>query len=189
VARGRGRAGTPSTQDAQPAEERSRRFALELAQALGLSPDYVLPTYEDPWRILRDESNLPIDIDPLAEDVRTSQRGGAERQAHGSIGVPVGYVLPLKPVARAKPANQTRWQSSPWPLRRERDLPHRGRFAGGLPPAARLASRGPARGRGALHPARSVRARDALGQRRPSRAAQAAKLAKPGSSRRAPRAK
>jgi uncharacterized protein (DUF2126 family) len=43
----------------------ARALRDELAQALGLSPDYVMPAYEDPWRILRDESNLPLNIDPL----------------------------------------------------------------------------------------------------------------------------
>jgi uncharacterized protein (DUF2126 family) len=30
----------------------------------------------------------------------------------------VGYVLPLKPLPRPKPASATKWASSPWPLRR-----------------------------------------------------------------------
>ncbi len=49
--------------------EDARRFAAELAQALGLAADYALPAYEDPWKVLRDESNLPVGLDPLAEDL------------------------------------------------------------------------------------------------------------------------
>ena len=49
-----------------------QRFATELAQALGLSPDYVMPAYDDPWRILRDEANLPAER-------RRALRGHADR--------------------------------------------------------------------------------------------------------------
>ena len=45
--------------------------ALQLAQALGLAPDFVMPAFEDPWKILRDESNLPHNIDPLDEDLKS----------------------------------------------------------------------------------------------------------------------
>ena len=31
--------------------------------------DFVLPAYEDPWKVLRDETNLPAGLDPLAEDL------------------------------------------------------------------------------------------------------------------------
>jgi uncharacterized protein (DUF2126 family)/transglutaminase-like putative cysteine protease len=99
----------------------ARRFAEELAQFLGLSTDYVQPAYEDPWRIIRDESNLPVNVDPLAEDTKTetARRRLGDRIAAG-LGNPVGFVLPLKAIARAKPKSPTKWQSSPWPLRRGR---------------------------------------------------------------------
>jgi uncharacterized protein (DUF2126 family) len=193
------RDGTPLWQEEEPVEkpgsdpgvrprgqtsgsdpERARRFAAELAQALGLSPDYVLPAYEDPWRILRDESNLPINIDPLAEDTATSPaRRRLSDRLTGSIGVPVGYVLPVKPVARAKPSNQTRWHSSPWPLRRENvflmegDSPMGYRLPLGSLPELLPEDEEP------YIPPDPFERRGALGQRRPSRAAQAAKHPRP----------
>jgi len=165
--------------DGGPTEDRARRFALELAQALGLSPDYVLPAYEDPWRILRDEANLPINIDPLAEDVKNeSARRRLSDRLTGSIGVPVGYVMPLKALARGKPSNQTRWQSSPWPLRRENvfliegDSPLGFRLPLGSLPEILPEDEEP------YIPPDPFERRGALGQRKPSRAAEAAKTAR-----------
>ena len=95
--------------------------AIELAQALELSPDYVIAAYEDPWRILRDEANLPLNVDPFTADTATeSARRRLGDRIAGGIGRPVGYVLPLKAAARGKPSSPTKWKSSPWPLRRER---------------------------------------------------------------------
>ncbi|HSS27993.1 MAG TPA: transglutaminase family protein, partial [Usitatibacter sp.] len=101
--------------------EDARAFAVKLAGILGLSPDYVLPAYEDPWRILRDESSLPVNVDLLNADTSTApaRRRLGDRIAAG-VGNAVGYVLPLKAVARAKATDETKWRSSPWPLRRER---------------------------------------------------------------------
>ncbi len=104
-------------------EVSAARLASEIAQQLGLSPDYVMPAYEDPWRIIHDEANLPLNVDPLAEDTKTegARRRLGDRIA-GGLGKPAGYVLPLKAAARGKAANQTKWASSPWPLRREKVL-------------------------------------------------------------------
>jgi uncharacterized protein (DUF2126 family) len=101
------RPGTYTEQDAQ-------RFATELAQALGLSPDYVMPAYDDPWRILRDEANLPLNVDVLAEDTQTegARRRLGDRIAAG-IGKPLGYVLPLKPVARGRPPTRRSGKARP----------------------------------------------------------------------------
>ncbi len=99
--------------------EDARRFATELAQALGLAADFVLPAFEDPWRVIRDEANIPVNIDPLAQDLgSTAARAKLARQLGGGIGEPVGYVLPVKPLPRPKASGATRWSSSPWPLRR-----------------------------------------------------------------------
>jgi uncharacterized protein (DUF2126 family) len=161
-------------------DESARRFAEELAQALGLSPDYVMPAYEDPWRILRDESNLPLNVDPLAEDASTTTaRRRLSDKLTAGIGKPVGYVLPLKAVARAKPTNQSKWLSSPWPLRRqnifliEGDSPIGYRLPLGSLPEVLPEDEEP------FIPRDPVDRRDALGHRRPSRAAQAAKRSVP----------
>jgi uncharacterized protein (DUF2126 family)/transglutaminase-like putative cysteine protease len=157
-----------------------RRFIEELAGALGLAPDLANAVYEDPWRIIRDESNLPLNIDPLAEDTRTegARRRLGDRLA-GGLGTPVGYVLPLKAVGRARASAPSKWQSSPWPLRRgkvflvEGDSPMGYRLPLGslpevLPEEEELD-----------FPTDPFERRDALGRRKPSRAARAAKLGVP----------
>ncbi len=121
------RDGTPLWQDAPPERddatpptpEDARRFAGELAQALGLSPDFVMPAHEDPWKLLREESNLPAGIDPLAADLADGAvRAGLASRVAGIAGVPAGFVLPLRPLPRPKPSDATQWASSRWPLRR-----------------------------------------------------------------------
>jgi uncharacterized protein (DUF2126 family) len=101
--------------------EDARRFAEELAQFLGLSIEYVMPAYDDPWRIIRDESALPVNVDPMTEDTstETARRRLGDRITAG-LGSPRGYVLPLKPAARGKATNATHWLTSPWPLRRDK---------------------------------------------------------------------
>ena len=165
----------------EPANEVSAaRLASEIAQNLGLSPDYVMPAYEDPWRILRDESNLPLNVDPLAEDTKTegARRRLADRLQAG-LGVPKGYVLPLKALARARPANQTKWASSAWPLRREKVFLTEGDSPLGYRlPLSSLPEQLPEEEEADI-PQDPFDRRGALGQRRPSKAATAAKHGKP----------
>ncbi|HXN15493.1 MAG TPA: transglutaminase family protein, partial [Usitatibacter sp.] len=165
---------------ANATEEHARRFATELAQTLDLSADYVIPAYEDPWRVLRDESNLPVNIDPLSHDLAdATARKKLGEQLAGGLGKVVGYVLPLKAVARAHAPQATKWTSSPWPLRRgqvfllEGDSPMGYRL-----PLASLPELLPDEEEPNIPPDPFER-RDALGKRKPSKAAQAAKLGKP----------
>jgi uncharacterized protein (DUF2126 family) len=171
---------TPSMDGTELTPEDARRFASELAQALGLSPDYAIPAYEDPWRILRDEANLPLNIDPMVEDTATE---GARRRLSdrltGGIGNPLGYVLPLKAVARGKATNQTIWHSSPWPLRREKVFLMEGDSSMGYRlPLASLPEVLPEDEEADI-PTDPFERRDALGKRKPSKAATAAKHGKP----------
>jgi uncharacterized protein (DUF2126 family) len=97
----------------------ARRFTSELAAALGIAPEFVLPAYEDPWKVLRDEASLPVNVDPLSEDLLSGEvREKLRKQLGGQLGSPIGYVLPLRAAPRAKASAALKWQSSPWPLRR-----------------------------------------------------------------------
>jgi uncharacterized protein (DUF2126 family) len=173
-------------EDARPAEggkltgEDARRLATELAQTLGLSPEYVLPAYEDPWRTLRDEANLPVNVDLFAEDSTTeAARRRLGDKITGGLATPAGYVLPLKPVARGKATSPTRWQSSPWPLRREKVFLVEGDSALGYRlPLASLPEILPEDDEPSI-PQDPFDRRDALGKRKPAKSAQAAKHAKP----------
>jgi uncharacterized protein (DUF2126 family) len=159
--------------DAQPAAtaDDARRFTEELAQALGLAPDFVLPAYEDPWKAMRDESGLPLNVDPLAQDVADGRvREALARQLRGAIGTPAGFVLPLKPLARAKPSAATKWASSPWPLRTGRVFLVEGDSPMGLRlPLSSLPALLPGEDEPVI-PADPFERRDALGRRRPARA-------------------
>ncbi|HXF77495.1 MAG TPA: transglutaminase family protein [Usitatibacter sp.] len=160
-------------------DEDARRFATELAQVLGLSPDYVLPAYEDPWRILREESSLPLNVDLLHADTSTSpaRRRLGDRIAAG-VGKPLGFVLPLKAAARAKATNRTQWLSSPWPLRRENIFLAEGDSPLGYRlPLASLPELLPDEEEPNIPPDPFER-RDALGHRKPAKSATAAKHAK-----------
>jgi uncharacterized protein (DUF2126 family) len=155
------------------------RFASELAQTLGLSPENVLPAYEDPWKILRDELSLPVNVDLIHADTSTApaRRRLGDRIAAG-VGNPVGYVLPLKAIARAKPASQTVWKSSPWPLRREKVFLTEGDSSMGYRlPLASLPEMLPGEEEADI-PADPFERRDALGRRKPAKAATAAKHAR-----------
>ncbi|MCM2328347.1 MAG: transglutaminase family protein [Lysobacter sp.] len=165
-------AGSPGAPAAT--HEDARRFATELAQALGLAADFVLPAYDDPWKVLRDETNLPADLDPLAENLADAAvRSKLAAQLAGGLGEAVGFVIPLKPVARARPSGATKWASSRWPLRRghvfllEGDSPMGYRLPLASLPAVLPGDEEPVI---ATDP---FERRDALGKRKPARSASA----------------
>ena len=143
--------------------EDARHFTIELAQMLGLSPELVLPAYEDPWLILRDESSRPVGAGP--ENLEA--------------GEPVGYVLPLRAATRAKPGNQTKWQSSPWPLRREKVFLTAGESPMGYRlPLTSLPAQLPEEDEPDV-PLDPFERRDALGRRKASKSATTAKHVRP----------
>jgi uncharacterized protein (DUF2126 family) len=85
----------------------------ELCAALGVPPA-MLPVHEDPWRLIRDESQLPVDAAAaLAEvgepDARRKLAAGVDRDA----GRVVGWVLPL-----ARAAEGSGWLTEQWVVRR-----------------------------------------------------------------------
>jgi len=62
-----------------------------------------------------------MNIDPTSAELKDpSARAliteGLLKQLQGKIGEPTGYVLPMKPRERKKPAEATEWASSLWPL-------------------------------------------------------------------------
>ncbi|HEY8142566.1 MAG TPA: transglutaminase family protein [Kofleriaceae bacterium] len=81
---------------------------LELAGSL-------IPAFEDPWRHLQQEAQLPVDVDPLARDLDDpEERRRLARVLDRGLGREAGWVLPL---ARA---TSGRWRSEVWSFRRER---------------------------------------------------------------------
>ena len=96
------------------------QFLTALAKRLGLDPELVLATYEDPWHYLKRETLLPVNVDPL--DNRLEDKEERERLAkvfQRGINEPVGFALPIN---RRHEAFGPVWLSSTWPLRQKRLL-------------------------------------------------------------------
>lgn len=103
-------------------------FLNTLASRLGLSPRYVLPAFEDSLAALEAEARWPENLDPLADSLKSSdERRRIAEQMERGLGEPVGYILPLKPLARPQVKKGKAqvlgelpgWRSSIWPLRRK----------------------------------------------------------------------
>ncbi len=96
-----------------------RRFALALAAALGLPQAMVLTAHEDVPKLLLAEDALPANVDPLQADLaEPDARARLARLLQAGLATPAGFVLPLRAAPVDAPA--VVWESSPWPLRRER---------------------------------------------------------------------
>ncbi|MDD9973959.1 MAG: transglutaminase family protein, partial [Candidatus Poribacteria bacterium] len=76
----------------------AERFIHRLAECLKLSPDKVVPAYEDALFFLWTEDRLPVNINPLEFDFKE----GSERHRLAqllqteALGEPIGYALPLR---------------------------------------------------------------------------------------------
>ncbi|MEP7083233.1 MAG: transglutaminase family protein, partial [Betaproteobacteria bacterium] len=116
----------------------SERFIQGLVAALGLDPAFVITAYEDAPALLREEAALPENVDPMQADLtRSDERARLARLLMKGIDKAAGYLLPIRAVSvvsavsaardeKEKPApvpsawRSGGWESSPWPLRRER---------------------------------------------------------------------
>ncbi|MEM6274600.1 MAG: transglutaminase family protein [Myxococcota bacterium] len=89
------------------------RFMGALSDALELS-DAVIAGFEDPWRLLQDEQQLPTDIDPHDFDLDDpEERRRMARILDRGVRSPVGFALPL---AR----DEDRWVTTEFKFRRGR---------------------------------------------------------------------
>ncbi|MGH8719119.1 MAG: DUF2126 domain-containing protein [Burkholderiales bacterium] len=99
----------------------AKQLIDNVADRLGFSSEFVMPAFEDTWRALDQESQLPVNVDPLAADLKDAgERSRLAAQLRRGLGEPVGYVLPLraaKHTAKSRPPGAA-WESSSWPLRR-----------------------------------------------------------------------
>ncbi|HEY1439132.1 MAG TPA: transglutaminase family protein, partial [Casimicrobiaceae bacterium] len=102
----------------------ARDFSNALAVALRLPSEFVLTAYEDVPRLLKDEVALPVNADPLQTDLSDpEERSRLARLLLVGLDRPAGFVLPLKAAADADAQQRGEgvvWETSPWPLRRER---------------------------------------------------------------------
>jgi uncharacterized protein (DUF2126 family)/transglutaminase-like putative cysteine protease len=93
----------------------AHRLIDALAEKLGLGKDLALAAYEDPWHQLREESRLPVGVDPLRSDLRDAEeRRRLARLLDRGLATEAGYVLPLSG------AKDGTWDGHKWTFRRER---------------------------------------------------------------------
>ena len=97
----------------------ARRFADALVAGLGMPAHLLLTAYEDVPHLLLTETALPVNADPLRADLKQpEERVRLARLLQAGLDTPAGFVLPLR-TAPGDDADVV-WESSPWPLRRER---------------------------------------------------------------------
>ena len=100
--------------------ETARRFIVELAAGLGIPERHVISAYEDVPKLLVAESALPANADPLQADLSSSEeRARLARILQAGLDRPAGFALPLKATHDDNDKAIT-WETSPWPIRRER---------------------------------------------------------------------
>ena len=107
-----------ATRDAKgkATDKDAEKLAGEIAEKLGLEPEYVIPAYEDAPFWLMKEQTLPINVDPLDPKIEDpEERARMVRTFEHGLSRPTGFVLPVQRWnAESKPA----WRSEKWPLRR-----------------------------------------------------------------------
>jgi uncharacterized protein (DUF2126 family)/transglutaminase-like putative cysteine protease len=92
----------------------AERFISVLASRLEIDPSFCIPGYEDVWQYLLRERRLPINVDPLKNQLDDPQeRARLARIFEQGLGKVVGFALPLR-------RDGSRWTSGRWHLRRER---------------------------------------------------------------------
>jgi uncharacterized protein (DUF2126 family)/transglutaminase-like putative cysteine protease len=98
----------------------AQRFAAKLAARLDLDPGFVITAHENVAQLLGAESALPANVDPLQADLRDpGERARLARLLQQGLDRPIGFVLPLRATDPLDDGS-IEWQTSVWPLRRER---------------------------------------------------------------------
>ncbi len=93
----------------------AERFGIELTKHLGIDPKNLMPTYEDPIYWALEEGKLPVNIDPLAVNLKDSvQRHTLAKLLEKGLNNPSGFVLPLK-----WEHETACWTSCVWEFRRQ----------------------------------------------------------------------
>src|SRR5262249_20793006 len=97
--------------------EDAQKLIKRVAERLGISPEFVLPAYEDPWHYLMEEGRLPVNVDPFQKDLKDPEERSTWAQVlDQGLAEVVAYVLPVNPDRRS----EVRWLSSRWPLKHQR---------------------------------------------------------------------
>lgn len=93
----------------------AKAFIEELTNQLRVEKQYVNPAYEDPVQFSLKERNLPVNINPLDNELDDPQeRENLLNVFNRGLNTPVGYVLPLE---RETGKDAQAWHSGIWMLR------------------------------------------------------------------------
>ena len=96
-------------------EADAQAFAEGLADRLEVGPEFVMTAYEDPLTYIHQERELPINVNPIDNDLDDpEERDRLRRVFSRGLGTPTGFVLPL---ARVPGKDGPTWQSGLWMLR------------------------------------------------------------------------
>jgi uncharacterized protein (DUF2126 family)/transglutaminase-like putative cysteine protease len=103
--------------------EGAERLAVRIAEHLGVGEAFVQTAYEDPAAFLKQEAELPINLDPTDNKLDDPQaRARMARVFSNGLTTPRGFVLPVQ-AAQAAPARRGRrfrWMSEIWAVRSRR---------------------------------------------------------------------
>jgi len=96
--------------------EDARTFAVQLANALGVQSDGILPGYEDVAYYLWKEQRLPTNVDPTDNKLADpEERARMANVFERGLNHPRGWVMPLQ-----YQLWQARWRSGHWDVRNQR---------------------------------------------------------------------
>jgi uncharacterized protein (DUF2126 family)/transglutaminase-like putative cysteine protease len=94
----------------------ARTFMETLSQHLGLGTRYVQTAYEDALHYLREEAELPVNLDFSQVDLKDGlERRTLAKKLSLGLDTPACFIIPISWDWR----NGT-WHSAPWPFRRDR---------------------------------------------------------------------
>jgi uncharacterized protein (DUF2126 family)/transglutaminase-like putative cysteine protease len=106
-------------QDYKVTEEDAGRLLSAIASELDITPDMVVPAFEDPGEWILREANLPDNVDPANSKLKDpEERNRLARVFERGLTRPSGYVLPVQ--AWNSRASGPRWVSEKWRTRRGR---------------------------------------------------------------------
>ncbi len=95
--------------------EDASKFMNELTTALNVDPSNIHSTYEDPFYFAWEESNIPVDVDPLKVNLDAPlERQRLTELLQQGMNNPIGYSVPVQ-----WDFEKENWQSCQWVFRRK----------------------------------------------------------------------
>jgi uncharacterized protein (DUF2126 family) len=99
--------------------DQARAFIFSLSERLGVNPDHALPGYEDVWYYMWKERRLPVNVDPLDNQLANPEdRARLAKVFEQGLDKVVGYALPLRRDYYTDDTSS--WASGAWFFRPER---------------------------------------------------------------------